>query len=171
MQVGSRSHTLSLELESLKAEVAAAEEAVQVAEKALKDATEDENDIQMKVGDIRSRYEDAKKELEIFESRRADCSAELVKLKHHKEDLGKAAEKAMLEAKKLSVTISRIQKERIEAEQKVVSMKKKYAWIESEMSAFGVPGGDYDFDKFNPDEMAKELKLIKADQESLVSNW
>ena len=51
-QVESKSQTLVLELDSLKAEVAAAEEAVIAAEKAEKEANEKEEEIQMKVGSL-----------------------------------------------------------------------------------------------------------------------
>jgi hypothetical protein len=37
------------------------------------------------------------------------------------------------------------------------------------MNAFGVRGGDYDFDASDPKEVAQHLKILKSEQDSLVS--
>jgi structural maintenance of chromosome 2 len=166
-QADSKSQTFSLELDSLQAEVAAAEEAVSVAEQLLDEATGDESKVQMKVGEVRALYEEAKKELDELDGRLNKYSAKLVELKRAKSYLVKEAEVATLEAKKLSVTITRIHKERSGAEKLVATLMKKYAWIDSEKSAFGVPGGDYDFEETNPRHVGQQLQSLKAEQESL----
>jgi structural maintenance of chromosome 2 len=74
-----------------------------------------------------------------------------------------------LEARKISVAIARIRKEQGNAERLVATMLKKYSWIESEKSAFGVRGGDYDFEETDPSETSKQLQALKNEQESLVS--
>lgn len=168
-QAQSQSQTQSLELESLEAEVLAAEEAVQAAKVALDEATEEEAEIQMKVGQVRSLYEDAKAELDELEARIEKFSSEVVELKRDRSDIVKSASAATLEAKKLAVSISRIRKERAGAERLVSTMLKKYAWIESEKSAFGVRGGDYDFETTDPNEVGRHLKELKGEQDSLVS--
>jgi structural maintenance of chromosome 2 len=168
-QAQSQSQTQSLELESLQAEVLAAEEAVVVAKAALDEAMEEEAEIQMKVGQVRSLYEDAKTELDALDDSIEKFSSKVVDLKHDRSDLVKSASAATLEAKKLAVSISRILKERAGAERLVNTMLKKYAWIESEKSAFGVRGGDYDFEETDPNEVGKQLKDLKGEQESLVS--
>lgn len=167
-QAKSRSQTLSLELESLQAEVVSAQEAVTAAEKALSDASNEEEEVQMKLGEIRAVYEQAKRELDSLEERMTHCSAELLGLKNQKAALVKAAEASKLEVKKLSITISRIRKERATAEKVVSSLVKNHPWIESEKSAFGVRGGDYDFEATDPSEAARQLKELKAEQELLV---
>ena len=53
----------------------------------------------------------------------------------------KVSEKAELEAKKLTVKIEKIQKERSNAERVISSMMKKHNCIESERETFGAPGG------------------------------
>jgi len=169
VQAESNSQTLSLELESLKQEVVSAEESVVAAEKVVAGASDVESEIQMKLGEVRALYEEAKRDLDSLEERMNHCSAELVGLKNERASLVKAAEGAKLEAKKLSVTISRIRKERASAEKVVVSLLKKYPWIESEKNAFGIRGGDYDFEANNTSEASKQLKELKAEQESLVS--
>lgn len=148
----------------------AAEEAVLVAKVALDEAVEEEAEIQMKVGQVRSLYEDAKAELDALDDRIEKFSSKVVELKHDRSDLAKSASAATLEAKKLAVSISRIHKERAGAERLVNTMLKKYAWIESEKSAFGVRGGDYDFEETDPNEVGKQLKDLKGEQESLVSH-
>ena len=45
----------------------------------------------------------------------------------------------------------------------------KHAWIETEKDAFGIAGGDYDFEETNPEGMSKHLKDLQAEQSSLVS--
>jgi structural maintenance of chromosome 2 len=168
-QAESRSQTLALELESLKIEVLAAEEAVHAAEKGLSEAMDDEAEIQMKVGEVRSMYEEAKQELDALEGRMAHFSSEVIELKRARSDMVKAAETATIEAKKLSVKISSIRKERLGAEKLVSMMVKKYAWIESEKTAFGVRGGDYDFEATDPEVVGKHMKELKGEQDSLVS--
>jgi hypothetical protein len=47
-------------------------------------------------------------------------------------------------------------------------MLRNYSWIESEMSAFGVRGGEYDFEATDPNEVSQLLKELKSEQDSLV---
>ena len=158
-----------MELDSLKAEVVAAEQAVSIAERAFKEASDEEEKIQMKVGEANARYEETKLELNSAEEEISRFSSELKTLKAQKSDLIKRVEKSELQAKKLAVEIAKIQKEQATAEKFVESMLKKYEWIETEKGQFGVPGGDYDFTVSNPSEMSSQLKELKAVQESLVS--
>ena len=169
-QSESELETMSLELNSLAAEVLAAEEAVRAAEKALQEASDEESEIQMRVGGIRALYEEAKAELDRLEKEMSNCSAELVGLKNEVSDATKERDAAKVRAKKLSVAIARMHKERAGAEKLVASMSKKYCWIESEKQSFGVSGGDYDFEQTNPAEVAKQLKELENEQEALVSN-
>lgn len=153
----------------MKAEVTAAQEAVKVATKVLDDLTEEESTLQMKMGEVQAVYEVSKRELDELEERMSHCSAEIVGLKNERTKLVKQSDKTKLESKKLSVTISKIKKERANNEKAVSNLVKKYPWIDSEKSAFGVRGGDYDFEANNPKEASKQLKELKAEQESLVS--
>lgn len=149
--------------------MSAAQEAVAVASKAVEDASNEEEEVQMKVGEIRALYEEARGKLDSVEKKVQNVSAELVGLKNQRADLVKAAEEMKLESKKLSVSIARVQKERKGAEKAVASLLKKHPWIESDMSAFNVPGGDYDFQATDPTEVAKQMRELKAEQEVLVS--
>jgi len=164
----SRSQTLCLELESLKAEVTAAEQAVLSAEKAVDEANEEESNMQMKVGETKGLYDEAKEELERVQSHMSNCSSELKAFSSEKAKLEENAEVAELEGKKLSVTIAKVHKEKVNAERFVANMLKKHAWIESEKSAFGVIGGDYDFEETNPSEMSKHLQDLTGEQGSLA---
>lgn len=164
----SQSQTLVLEMENLQSEVSAAETAVDAAAKALDEANEEEANLQMKVGEVKALYDEAKSELESIEKHMAQFSSELSNQNDEKAKLVKKVEKAELEAKKLSVAIARIQKERGNAERFVSNLLKKHAWIESEKSAFGVAGGDYDFEATDPSEMSSQLKSLKDEQDSLA---
>ena len=166
----SRFQTLTLELESLHNEVTVAKEAVLMAERALRTASIDESESQMKVGDISVTYEETRHELEELEQQMAECNAGVLDLKRAKADLVKAAEAAKLESKKLSVHVLRVRKERANAEKVVATMLKNYGWIEGEMNAFGVRGGDYDFEATDPNEVSQRLKLLKSEQDALVSS-
>jgi structural maintenance of chromosome 2 len=165
----SRAQTLSLELESLQSELKAAKEVVLLAEQAFLSATNDESESQMEVGETSAKYEEVRQELDSLEQKMSNCTAGLSDLKRTKSDFVKAAEAAKLESKKLSVNVTRIRKDRSLAEKAVTSMLKTYSWIESEMSAFGVCGGDYDFDASDAKEVAQHLKMLKSEQDSLVS--
>lgn len=160
--------TLQLELESLKEELAAAELAVEAARKVLNKAVEEEAAAKEKLAKVQAIYEEARAELKAVEDKMALCSAELMDMTKEKTDTIKKAEAAELEAKKLSVAISRVQKERKTAEQVIETLQKKHTWIESEKSAFGVPGGDYDFEANNPKDMSRNLETLKDEQTALV---
>ena len=162
-----KSETSVLELESLKAEVVAAEEAVVAAEKALEEAKEAEGDMEMKVGEIKALYDEAKAELDEVEKQIASCSSELKALNKEKSRLTKKADSSELEGKKLAIKVQKMQKERSGAEKLIKSMLKKYPWIESEKEAFGVAGGDYDFSATDPAQMSSHLKSLKHEQETL----
>jgi structural maintenance of chromosome 2 len=141
-QAESRWQTLSLELESLKADIVAAQEGVVQAEAGLKKANDEEDSRQIKVGEVKALYDEAKATLIEFEDRLAHCSSELSEIKHQKSALAKKAEACALEAKKLSVAIARFQKDKHSVEKLVANLLKNHAWIESEKSEFGVEGGD-----------------------------
>ena len=164
----SLSETLVVELESLKAELHAAQDALGVAEAALEEAMQQESETQINVGETQVVYEEARSVLEGIEKKREEFSSEVVDLKRQKTDLAKELEGVTLESKKLSVAITRVQKERAGAEKAVTALLKKYPWIESEKNAFGVTGGDYDFDNSDTAGVANHLKELKAQQESLV---
>jgi len=55
----------------------------------------------------------------------------------------------------VQLTIDRIRKDRDSAEKLMSSMRKKYQWIESEMNAFGLAGGDYDFEATDPAQVSQ----------------
>ena len=151
----------------MRSEVEAAVESVAQAELALKEATNEEESRQIKVGEVKALYDEARDSLTEFENQLAQCSSALSEIKRQKASVAKKAESCALEIKKLSVAISHIEKERHSAEKIVASLLKTHAWIESERSAFGVVGGDYDFQATDPGEMSRELKLLKSEQDSL----
>lgn len=160
-----------MEVESLKADVSSAQEGIKAAEAALKEACDEEDSRQIKVGEVKALYDEAKAALDDFENKLSQYSTELSSVKKHKTSLIKKAEACALEVKKLGIAISAVQKERQSAEKLVSNLLNNYAWIESEQSAFGVAGGDYDFEATNPSEMSKELRKLKAEQDSLVSSF
>lgn len=164
----SRSQTLLLELDSLKKELLAAEEAVALADKALKEANDVESELQMKVGEANARYEEAKANLDEVEKALTEFSSELRNLKAAKGELEKKVDSLELEAKKVRVTIAKIEKDRATAEKFVTSMIKKYSWIESEKSAFGIVGGDYDFASVDVHAMKSQLEGLKSEQDTLA---
>jgi structural maintenance of chromosome 2 len=167
----SSKQTLGMELDSLKVDVVSAEETVSTAEAGLLEANEEEMGKEIVVGEVKALWDEAKAAQMEFEDRITQFSSELAEIKHEKTVLAKKSEKCTLEAKKLAVSISRIRKERQNAEKVVVSLLKAHPWIESEKSAFGVEGGDYDFISTNADEMSTQLHALMGDQESLVSNF
>lgn len=156
-------------LESLNDEVLSAKEAVVVAKDALAHAVKEEANRQMEVGSINALYEEARQDLDKMESLISQLSSEISNLKHKKSKAAKAVENSKLESKKLSIQIERMRKERLTAEKEVSNMIKKHSWIESEKAAFGVRGGDYDFEETDPIAMRKTLQDLQSEQEALVS--
>ena len=61
--------------------------------------------------------------------------------------------------------------ERRRLRRRLKNMISKHSWIETEKDAFGVAGGDYDFEETNPQEMSTHLQALKAEQASLVSTF
>ena len=155
-------------MKSSQQDVAAANENVVAAEKALRAAVDEEEEITIKVGNLKALYDEAKTALDETEKSLKSCSDELQALSKEKSRLAKKAESAEIEGKKLSVKITKFYTEKAKAEKFLSSMTSKYPWIESEKEAFGVPGGDYDFDESNPAEMSKQLKDLQAEQATLV---
>eukprot|EP00814_Leptocylindrus_danicus_P018595 CAMPEP_0116014120 /NCGR_PEP_ID=MMETSP0321-20121206/6105_1 /TAXON_ID=163516 /ORGANISM="Leptocylindrus danicus var. danicus, Strain B650" /LENGTH=1213 /DNA_ID=CAMNT_0003483745 /DNA_START=355 /DNA_END=3996 /DNA_ORIENTATION=- len=164
----SSSQRLLLELESLKEELVAAESAVIVAQKVVQDAEVAESKLLEKVGTNKEKYDHAKAALDELEKQMSECNAAMKALSKEKEKLTKQKEVAELEAKKLAVKVSQFHKERANAEKVVKSMIKKYPWIISEKDAFGVAGGDYDFEETDPVATGAQLKKLKSEQASLA---
>ena len=155
-------------MQSSQQDVAAANEAVVVAEKALAAAAEEEENMTIKVGELKALYDEAKANLDEIEKSLKSCSDELRALSKEKSKLAKKAESAEIEGKKLSVKITKFHTEKGKAEKFLSTMTSKHPWIETEKEAFGVPGGDYDFEESNPAEMGKVLQELQTEQASLV---
>lgn len=156
-------------MQSSQEDVVAAEKAVSDAQKALDAAKEEESSFEMKTGQLKAVWEEAKAILDDLEKKLKTCSQELAALSKQKAKLTKKAESAEIEGKKMSVKITKFHTEHSKAEKFLKSMMHKHAWIETEKDAFGIPGGDYDFEETNPEGMSKHLKDLQADQTSLVS--
>lgn len=122
----------------------------------------------MKVGQLKVAWEDAKSKLDEIEKKLKTCSQDLSAIAKERAKLIQKAETAEIEAKKMSIKITKFHSENAKAEKVLRSMMNKYAWIETEKDAFGVRGGDYDFVEINPEEMSKHLKDLQAEQTSLV---
>jgi structural maintenance of chromosome 2 len=164
----SQLQTFALELESLKADCKAAEDARNAAKSTLNEAIQKESQSQILVDDIKTQYDEACEELLNLEGHLAKCSAQISELKKARTELVRKADNARLDAKKISVDISRIMKQRESASKTVSMLMKKHAWIESEKGAFGVSGGDYDFSGINANGLKHQLSDLKGEQESLV---
>ena len=156
-----------MELDSLTAELAAAEEAVLAAEKVSDEMSRIEGDQQMKVGDLKARYDDLKLELDEIEKKMNTCSSALKKLGKEKSAISKNAETAELNAKKMSVQLSKQQKEASNSVKHIFALDKKYPWLQTEKESFGVEGGDYDFNVTDPVSESAKLKSLKSTQSSL----
>eukprot|EP00571_Detonula_confervacea_P010985 CAMPEP_0172303930 /NCGR_PEP_ID=MMETSP1058-20130122/5417_1 /TAXON_ID=83371 /ORGANISM="Detonula confervacea, Strain CCMP 353" /LENGTH=1214 /DNA_ID=CAMNT_0013014967 /DNA_START=165 /DNA_END=3809 /DNA_ORIENTATION=+ len=163
-----KSQELDLEMNSSQKDLVAAKESVAVAQNALDAAKEEEASFEMKVGQLKAVWEEAKALLDELEKKLKTCSQELGALSKQKAKLIKKAESAEIEGKKMSIKITKFHSEQAKAEKFLKSMVNKYAWIETEKEAFGIPGGDYDFEETNPEGMSKHLKGLQAEQSSLV---
>ena len=168
-QAENESQELDLEMKSSQDDVNAANEAVIVAEKALDAAAEEENVTEMKVGELKAVWEEAKAVLDELEQKLKSCSNEISSMSKEKAKLIKKAESAEIEGKKMSIKITKFHTEKGKAEKFLKNMVSKHSWIETEKDAFGVAGGDYDFEETNPQEMSTHLQALKAEQASLVS--
>eukprot|EP00579_Thalassiosira_antarctica_P001246 CAMPEP_0201869280 /NCGR_PEP_ID=MMETSP0902-20130614/2848_1 /ASSEMBLY_ACC=CAM_ASM_000551 /TAXON_ID=420261 /ORGANISM="Thalassiosira antarctica, Strain CCMP982" /LENGTH=1207 /DNA_ID=CAMNT_0048394759 /DNA_START=222 /DNA_END=3845 /DNA_ORIENTATION=+ len=163
-----QSQELDLEMKSSQEDVTVANEAVTVAEKALDSAKEEESSFEMKAGELKAVWEEAKSVLNELVKQLKACSQELGALSKQKAKLIKKAESAEIEGKKMSIKITKFHSEQAKAEKFLKSMMNKHAWIETEKEAFGVAGGDYDFEETNPEQMSKHLKGLQAEQSSLA---
>lgn len=146
----------------------AAMEAEVVAAKALSEETMREKEFQVKVEELQSLYEEAKQDLDRMNDLMANRSTEIAGLKSRKSSLAKDEDSIRLESKKLSLALLNLKKERSASENIVTSLLKRHPWIETEKAAFGMRGGDYDFEANNPSKAQKRLKDLRADQEALV---
>lgn len=146
----------------------AAVEAEVVAANALREETMQEEEIRVKVEDLQALYEEAKQDLDRMNDLMANRSTELAGLKSRKSSLAKEEDVNRLESKKLSLALLNLKKERSASENLVTALLKRHPWIETEKAAFGMRGGDYDFEANNASKAQKRLKDLRADQEALV---
>jgi len=163
-----QSQTLDLEMQSSLEDVKAAEEAVAEAKKALDASKEEEAEYEMKAGELKAIWEEAKGILNDLDAKLRTCSEELGALSKKKSKLTKKAESAEIEGKKMSVKITKFHTEKAKAEKFLKNMMNKYAWIETEKDAFGLAGGDYDFEETNLEGMSKHLKGLQTEQAILA---
>ena len=152
----------------LSNDLKSAMEADVVAANALSEETMQEKEIQAKVETLQSLYEEAKQDLDSMNDLMANRSTELAGLKSRKSSLAKEEDTIRLESKKRSLALLNLKKERSASENLVTSMLKRHPWIETEKAAFGMRGGDYDFEANNPSKAQKRLKDLRADQDALV---
>jgi paraquat-inducible protein B len=157
-----------LEMACLSNDLNAAIEAEVVAANALNEETMQEKDIHVKVESLQALYEEAKQDLDGRNDIMASRSTELAGLKSRKSSLAKEEDSIRLESKKLSLALLNLKKERSASENLVTVMLKRHPWIETEKEAFGMRGGDYDFEANNASKAQKRLKDLRSDQEALV---
>lgn len=145
----------------------AAKEAVNIAEKVLDEANRNESDLQIKVGLIKAKYDEAKAATKNVEDKMTEVSSALKNLGQEKLSFTKKAESSQLEAKKLSIQVSKHKKESGTAEKVIASLTNKFEWIEDCKDEFGIAGGDYDFNVYDVGEMSQELEELQSKQTSL----
>jgi structural maintenance of chromosome 2 len=167
-EISSGAETLTLEIEDIKSEVKVAQEAVDAAHQSLIEAHSLEAEQLIKLKATQEEYDDAKAALKEATTLAHNCSSELARLSKAANKLEQKKDATALDAKKVTLAISKCQKDLATAESCVASMLQKHAWIESEKEAFGVEGGDYDFTETNPKEMSDRLQFLKDEQDSLV---
>lgn len=167
-QAESNSQTLELELKSLKEDCVAADEAVAAAQRAFITSEEIKEKHEITVNEQNNEYNEAKKQLGVFEEKVSSFKVTSRRLAKENDFLLKQKESATLNMKKLSVQVAQFHRMRSSAEKSVEVMLKKYPWIVSEKEAFGVPGGDYDFTNNPPREASAKLKVLKEEQEKLA---
>ncbi len=166
-KVGNSAETLRLELESLEKEVADLDASVELSKKASLKALDEKVAAEDKVSEQQAMYDEAKENLAEVEEQIQEVTSEIKKVSDEKKLLKEAGEKAMLEAKKLSVSVKRFTQERGNAERFVNATKKKHSWIETEQEQFGVAGGDYDFEAQDPVKTGEKLKKLRSEQVNL----
>lgn len=154
-------------MENLVAEVEATRVAVCTAEKALQEASITEGHLQMQVGEIKVKYDEAKEQLVRIEKEMSSCNSALKSLSKEKARITKRIESTELAAKKNSINIAKHQKETTQAEKHIQSLTNKHSWINEDKNFFGVKGGDYDFEVNNPKEARSELMSLESEQNNL----
>jgi len=167
-QAESNSQKLELELKSLKEDCIAADEAVAAAQRAFITLKETKEKHEVSVNEHNNEYNEAKKQLGVFEGKMSSFKDTSKRLAKENDLLLKQKESATLNMKKLSVQVAQFHRMRSSAEKSVELMLKKYPWIVSEREAFGVTGGDYDFTNNPPGEASAKLKVLKEEQEKLA---
>ena len=159
---------MKFESETLKKDLNTAVEAVENAKTSLSKASSEEVDLQIKVGEQKAMYDEAKENLNAINVQIEEVMSMLKRLNKEKKQLMKKAEIATIDSKKLSVKNESFEKGKQHAERIIVNLEKKYGWIANEKKFFGAAGGDYDFRSFDPSEMNPKLKKLKEEQTSLV---
>lgn len=124
----------------------------------------------MQVGEIKSKYDEAKSQLARIENEMSSCNSSLKTLAKEKAKISKKIENAELAAKKNSINIAKHQKETVQAEKQIQSLTNKHSWINEDKKYFGVRGGDYDFEANDPREAKRELMELESEQNSLEKN-
>lgn len=164
----SQLQTLSFELENLKVEHKLAVATLTSARDSMNKAVQLESQTQILVDDVKTQYDESCEELSVLEGRLAICSAKISELKKSKAELERKVEAIRLDTKKIALDISRIHKQRHSAEKVVATLMKRHAWIETEQEAFGIVGGDYDFNGINATALKNQLADMKGEHDSLV---
>ena len=120
-------------MKSSQSDVEAAKEAVTVAEKALDAAKEEEASFEMKVGQLKAIWEEAKALLDDIEKKLKSCSQELGALSKEKAKLTKKAESAEIEGKKMAIKITKFHSEHAKAEKflKTIEDKHEVTYVDS----------------------------------------
>ena len=146
--------------------MAASEEAISAAERVYNEAKRVCNDLEIEVGNVKEKYDHAKHDLDKVLKKMSSCSEDLQTLNNEKAAINKKSGEAGLEAKKITVNLSKYEKEMKTAEKVIESLAKKHKWIPDEKDYFGIRGGDYDIDARDAAEMSSRMKSLQ--QESSV---
>ena len=166
-EVGSRSQTLSMELESLKADVEASLEALTAAKSALEALEEEGQQIQIDMGRVQQKYEDAKAALDKLNDEITSSTAELEAKKRALSDLKHESNEIKMKRTRMQSQIENHRKELDQAKGVLRKLLKDHSWIETEKHAFGVAGSDFDFNATDPKKAREHVQRLQDEQQSL----
>lgn len=116
---------------------------------------------------LEAEYKTTSDTLEEKQSRLRECDEEISQIERELSSIEINKTNMIVEQKKLSNRIESLRKGAHTAEDKCKALEREYPWIETEVSHFGTPGSDYDWNANDPTEMFKEYEKSRQTIDSL----
>ncbi|XP_012285924.1 structural maintenance of chromosomes protein 2 [Orussus abietinus] len=164
------SETLNLEINELQQTIQLSKEQLAKLENELVMLNEKAEQLENELTEIKAIVKEAQNNLKTHKDSIHQQSKEIQQLNSKKDEMIKKSGDLELEIRELNHDVDSAKNSSSGYKNTVTDLKRKYEWIEQDKAYFGEPGGMYDFEKKNIEDIQRKISELDTSREKLSHN-